>query len=277
MGSFIRTDAVKATTVPGVFACGDAARMAGSVSLSVGDGALAGVADLRRLRWALRDGPAASMVARDCLKEGPLLETERKPLPHSSRAAPHGSASGPHDVRADRPDAGHQPDRGAAHDGGAARGGICQLSSVKGHGGGWTQSRPLSRIALLDVYQALGAPELFALGMAKDTPACLVEQAVNGALGRTLEEAERQLLARFGEVKLSEIAADFAPPRPSMGPTGLSMWPEGLASGALPPTATCADRPPGSRRRSPRGRGCSAARPFPDRSARSAACPATWR
>jgi thioredoxin reductase len=44
MGSFIRTDAVKATTVPGVFACGDAARMAGSVSLAVGDGALAGAA-----------------------------------------------------------------------------------------------------------------------------------------------------------------------------------------------------------------------------------------
>ncbi|MBL0405312.1 Rrf2 family transcriptional regulator [Microvirga aerilata] len=83
------------------------------------------------------------------------------------------------------------------------------VSSVKGHGGGWTLSRPLSHVTLLDVYQALGAPELFALGMAKDAPACLVEQAVNGALGRTLEEAERQLLARFGEVKLSEIAADF--------------------------------------------------------------------
>jgi thioredoxin reductase len=43
-GPVIRTDPIKATTVPGVFACGDAARMAGSVSLAVGDGALAGVA-----------------------------------------------------------------------------------------------------------------------------------------------------------------------------------------------------------------------------------------
>jgi DNA-binding IscR family transcriptional regulator len=84
------------------------------------------------------------------------------------------------------------------------------VSSVKGHGGGWTLSRPLSGITLLDVYTALGAPELFALGMAADAPACLVEQAVNAALGRTLEEAERQLLERFGAVKLSEIAADFA-------------------------------------------------------------------
>lgn len=83
------------------------------------------------------------------------------------------------------------------------------VSSVKGHGGGWTLARPLSEMTLLDVYKALGAPELFALGLATDVPACLVEQAVNAALGRSLEEAERQLLSGFGEVKLSDIAADF--------------------------------------------------------------------
>jgi DNA-binding IscR family transcriptional regulator len=83
------------------------------------------------------------------------------------------------------------------------------VSSVKGHGGGWTLARPLSDITLLDVYKALGAPELFALGMATDAPDCLVEQAVNASLGQTLHEAERRLLARFGEVRLSEIAADF--------------------------------------------------------------------
>lgn len=43
-GAVIRTDGMKATTVPGVFACGDAARMAGSVTFAVGDGALAGTA-----------------------------------------------------------------------------------------------------------------------------------------------------------------------------------------------------------------------------------------
>jgi len=42
-GSFIRTDAMKATTVPGVFACGDAARAAGNVALAVGEGAQAGI------------------------------------------------------------------------------------------------------------------------------------------------------------------------------------------------------------------------------------------
>jgi thioredoxin reductase len=53
MGRFVRTDAMKATTVPGVFACGDLARGAGSVPLAVGDGAMAGVAAHRSLMFGL--------------------------------------------------------------------------------------------------------------------------------------------------------------------------------------------------------------------------------
>ncbi|WP_050460783.1 NAD(P)/FAD-dependent oxidoreductase [Herbaspirillum autotrophicum] len=43
LGAFIKTEMTKETSVSGVFACGDAARMAGSVALAVGDGAMAGV------------------------------------------------------------------------------------------------------------------------------------------------------------------------------------------------------------------------------------------
>ncbi|OWQ87573.1 thioredoxin reductase [Roseateles aquatilis] len=42
MGPFIRVHAFQETSVPNVFACGDAARAAGSVTLAAGDGALAG-------------------------------------------------------------------------------------------------------------------------------------------------------------------------------------------------------------------------------------------
>ncbi|ANB19501.1 NAD(P)/FAD-dependent oxidoreductase [Dokdonella koreensis] len=43
MGAYLRTDAIKETSVPGVFACGDAARAAGSIAFAVGDGVQAGV------------------------------------------------------------------------------------------------------------------------------------------------------------------------------------------------------------------------------------------
>ena len=42
IGPFIQTNMMKQTSVPGVFACGDAARAMGSVAFAVGDGAMAG-------------------------------------------------------------------------------------------------------------------------------------------------------------------------------------------------------------------------------------------
>jgi thioredoxin reductase len=42
IGSVIKTDAMKETSIPGVFACGDAARPMASLALAVGDGNLAG-------------------------------------------------------------------------------------------------------------------------------------------------------------------------------------------------------------------------------------------
>ncbi|MDN5781087.1 MAG: NAD(P)/FAD-dependent oxidoreductase [Luteimonas sp.] len=51
LGDFIRTDALKATSVPGVFACGDAARGAHSVAFAIGDGMQAGVSAHRTLMF----------------------------------------------------------------------------------------------------------------------------------------------------------------------------------------------------------------------------------
>ena len=53
------------------------------------------------------------------------------------------------------------------------------VHSEKGHGGGWRLARPLSDITLLDVYNALNRPGLFAIASRNDQPSCKVEQAVN--------------------------------------------------------------------------------------------------
>ncbi|RZF49707.1 NAD(P)/FAD-dependent oxidoreductase [Acinetobacter halotolerans] len=49
MGEMIKTNALKETSVAGIFACGDVARLGGSISLAVGDGTMAGVAAHRSL------------------------------------------------------------------------------------------------------------------------------------------------------------------------------------------------------------------------------------
>ncbi len=54
MGQLYRTDATKATTVPGVFACGDVARPMPALSFAIADGQMAGVAAHRSLVFGER-------------------------------------------------------------------------------------------------------------------------------------------------------------------------------------------------------------------------------
>ncbi|OYY09722.1 MAG: transcriptional regulator [Rhizobiales bacterium 35-68-8] len=83
------------------------------------------------------------------------------------------------------------------------------VRSEKGHGGGWTLARDLSTITLRDIYDALGAPDLFAMGNRTEAPGCLVEQAVNAALDDAFREAQALLLRRLGAVTLARLSADF--------------------------------------------------------------------
>lgn len=83
------------------------------------------------------------------------------------------------------------------------------VSSTKGHGGGWTLMRPLADVTMLDIYEALGEPSLFALGPASDNPTCLVEKAVDARLGRAFERAAKQLRSELRATTLADIADDF--------------------------------------------------------------------
>ena len=83
------------------------------------------------------------------------------------------------------------------------------VQSEKGHGGGWRITCDLSRVTLRDIYDALDQPALLAIGNRSEDPQCLVEQAVNRALGKVFHEAEALLLERFGTVTLQMLADDF--------------------------------------------------------------------
>jgi Rrf2 family protein len=83
------------------------------------------------------------------------------------------------------------------------------VRSEKGHGGGWVLSCNLDDITLGDIYNALDAPELFAMGNRTEAPGCLVEQAVNAALDSAFAEARQLLLDRLAGVTLATLSKDF--------------------------------------------------------------------
>ncbi|ASM75116.1 MULTISPECIES: RrF2 family transcriptional regulator [Roseobacteraceae] len=84
------------------------------------------------------------------------------------------------------------------------------VTSDRGHAGGWRITADLSAVSLRHLHDALGEPALFAVGNRNDAPGCLVEQTVNAALDESFSEAEALLLARFENVTLADLAADFA-------------------------------------------------------------------
>lgn len=83
------------------------------------------------------------------------------------------------------------------------------VSSEKGHGGGWEIACDLQKVTLKDIYDALGAPSLLAIGINLENPECLVEKAVNRSLTGAFAEAEALLVKRLDGVTLSALADDF--------------------------------------------------------------------
>jgi DNA-binding IscR family transcriptional regulator len=83
------------------------------------------------------------------------------------------------------------------------------VDSAKGHGGGWVLACALEHITLRDIHEAVGAPALLAVGHREESPGCLVEQAVNAALGDAYRDAEALLLKRLGSVTLAALSRDF--------------------------------------------------------------------
>ncbi|MBX2798640.1 MAG: Rrf2 family transcriptional regulator [Myxococcales bacterium] len=83
------------------------------------------------------------------------------------------------------------------------------VTSSRGHGGGWSLAVDLAEISLLDLYEALGSPGLFALGQSEDAPRCLMEQSANAAVDQALSSAEASFRASLAGVTVADLATDF--------------------------------------------------------------------
>ena len=84
------------------------------------------------------------------------------------------------------------------------------VESTKGRAGGWKLARDLSQVTLLDVYQAVGEPTIFAMGPRHEASNCLVEKAVNAALSDTFESAQKLLMDRFAAITLQQLHDGFS-------------------------------------------------------------------
>lgn len=71
--------------------------------------------------------------------------------------------------------------------------------------------RSLDRITLLDVYEALGRPTLFAIVNRSDEPDCLIARNVNATLADAMAAAEALFVERFGKLTLDTLP----PPSPT--------------------------------------------------------------
>ncbi|WP_306144700.1 Rrf2 family transcriptional regulator [Roseibium sp. MMSF_3412] len=80
------------------------------------------------------------------------------------------------------------------------------VESIKGHGGGWRLQRPTSEISLMDVYVALGSPNVFAIGAPEPSSPCLLEHAAADATREAMDSARRLFEQELKAVSVSDLA-----------------------------------------------------------------------
>nr|WP_245304123.1 Rrf2 family transcriptional regulator [Hoeflea olei] len=92
--------------------------------------------------------------------------------------------------------------------------------SVKGHGGGWSLARPLAEISLLDIYQALDAPTLFAIGTDDGQSTCLLARAANDATANALLKAQHHFQAHLRRISVADLASNVEQGTPGQAGSG---------------------------------------------------------
>lgn len=78
----------------------------------------------------------------------------------------------------------------------------------KGAGAGWTLSRDLSAITLLDVYEAVEPGPIFALHRSTPDPECVVGHGIAPALTAVYDEIETTLHEKLAQTTLENVLQD---------------------------------------------------------------------
>lgn len=79
------------------------------------------------------------------------------------------------------------------------------VQSEKGHGGGWSLSCNLKTVTLHDIYEAIGAPTMLAIGNRAESPACFIEKAVNSATGHVFQDAKKMIIAQLQSTTVADL------------------------------------------------------------------------
>ncbi|MGW3687115.1 Rrf2 family transcriptional regulator [Streptomyces sp. NPDC005125] len=80
--------------------------------------------------------------------------------------------------------------------------------SRRGAGAGWTLSRDLSAITLLDVYEAVEAGPIFALHRATPDPECVVGHSIGPVMADVYDGVEAALRKELAKTTLEDVLHD---------------------------------------------------------------------
>jgi Rrf2 family protein len=80
--------------------------------------------------------------------------------------------------------------------------------SRRGAGAGWTLTRDLASITLLDVYEAIEPGPLFGLHPSTPDPECVVGHGIGPALTTVYDEIEASLRAQLAGTTLEDVLRD---------------------------------------------------------------------
>lgn len=86
------------------------------------------------------------------------------------------------------------------------------VDSRRGAGAGWTLSREMADITLLDVYRAIEPGPLFALHRSTPDPECVVGSGIGSAMTAVYSKVEDSLQQELGKTRLEDVLRDVLSP-----------------------------------------------------------------